>query len=60
MQNAKQKDIFFINFENVSAETHEKVLGALKAELDEARAQNRIPIWEKCFEHFAHYSNTIN
>lgn len=44
------KPLFFIDFENTSAETHEKILAALQAELDEAKAENRIPIWDKGLE----------
>ena len=46
----KLQQNFFIDFENTSAETHAKVLAALQAELDEARSQKRIPIWDKGLE----------
>lgn len=38
---------FFIDFEKTSTETHEKILAALQAELDEAKAEKRIPIWDQ-------------
>lgn len=48
---------FFIDFENTSAETHEKILAALKTELDEAKAEKRIPIWDKGLERLSPGSN---
>lgn len=47
---------FFIDFENTSTETHEKILAALKTELDEAKAEKRIPIWDKGLERLTNSS----
>lgn len=59
MNNSTQqsKPIFFIDFVNTSAETHEKILAALKAELDEAKAEKRIPLWDKGLERLSDGSN---
>jgi len=55
--NLNNNTAFFIDFETTSAETHEKILAALQAELDDAKAERRIPFWDKGLEKLSEGAN---
>lgn len=60
--NLQNKPFFFIDFENTSMETHARILKGLQQELDEAKKEKRIPIWDKGLERISNVASadTLN